>query len=107
MPKRANFVARDLLGQRGDMPFDYSAPAELFLAKPMKGSRKNIAVSQRRLRRSVMLLRICARREPSALGCRLETSASIVLKSNACTKTVSIRFASLSDPSTRFSSLRD
>ena len=38
-----------------------------------------------------MQSRICARRELSAPGCRLETSASIVLKSNACTKTGNIR----------------
>ena len=68
--------------------FDYRAPAELFLAKPMKGSRTNIAVSQLRQRSSAMLSRNCARREPSELGCRWGMSASIVLKSNACTKRV-------------------
>ena len=37
--------------------FDYSAPAELFLAKPAKGSRTKYRRFARRLRRSVMLLR--------------------------------------------------
>ena len=62
-------------------PFDYNAPAELFLAKRTKSSRENY-------RRSA---------EPSALGCRLETSASIVLKSNACTKTVRARLRNETD----------
>jgi len=42
-------------------PFDYNAPAELFLAKPMKGSR----TKYRRF----------------ATGCRSGTTASTVLKS--------------------------
>ena len=72
------------------MSFDYSAPAELFLAKPMKGSRtkyRRFATAAEAIRYAVEDLRT-----PRALlGCRLETSASIVLKSNACTKMVSIR----------------
>jgi hypothetical protein len=73
--------------------FDYNAPAELFLSKPTKGSRTKYW----RFSTAAAFAtpsRICGRREPSALGCRLETSASIVLKSNACTKTVSIRWVS-------------
>ena len=79
------------------MSFDYNAPAELFLAKPMKGSRTKYRRFALRLRPFATPSRICARPEPSALGCRLATSASIARKSNACTKTVSTRCASLSD----------
>ena len=48
------------------MSFDYSAPAELFLAKPMKGRRENTGGSQRPPTPSAMLLRFYAHPEPSA-----------------------------------------
>ena len=73
------------------MSFDYSAPAELFLAKPMKGSRtkyRRFATAAEAIRYAVEDLRTP---ELSELGCRWGMSASIVLKSNACTKMVSIR----------------
>ena len=56
-----------------------------------------------------MLLRICERREPSALGWRLGMSALTVTKFNDCTKPVTIRCASLSDraPRARTLSQRD
>ena len=62
--------------------FDYNAPAELFLSKPTKGSRTKYW----RFSTAAAFAtpsRICGRREPSALGCRLATSASTVLKSSA------------------------
>ena len=71
--------------------FDYRAPAELFLSKPAKGSRtkyRRFATAAEALRYAVEDLRTP---EPSELGCRWGMSASIVLKSNACTKMVSIR----------------
>ena len=77
--------------------FDYSAPAELFLAKPTKGSRTKYAVSRQRLRHSVMPLRTYERPKPSARGWKSGMSASTAAKSNACTKPMTIRCASLSD----------
>jgi len=66
LPKRANFVARDLLGQSSDISFDYSAPAELFLAKRTKSSRENyrrFATAAEAIRYAVEDLRT-----PRALG---------------------------------------
>jgi hypothetical protein len=60
------------------MSFDYNAPAELFLAKPMKGSRTKHRRLQLRLRPSVMQSRTCARPERSELGCWWGMSASRV-----------------------------
>ena len=66
LPKRANFVARDLLGQSSDISFDYSAPAELFLAKRTMSSRENyrrFATAAEAIRYAVEDLRT-----PRALG---------------------------------------
>jgi hypothetical protein len=76
--------------------FDYSAPAELFLSKPAKGSRtkyRRFATAAEALRYAVEDLRI-----PKAFGAWLEVgmSASAVATYNACTKTVSIRCANRS-----------
>jgi hypothetical protein len=70
LPKRANFVARDLMGQSSDMSFDYSAPAELFLAKPMKGSRSKY----RRFETAAEALRYAVEdlRTPRAFGAWLQ-----------------------------------
>ena len=76
-------------------PFDYNAPAELFLAKPSKGSR--IAVSRQRLRLCAMPLRTCERPKPSARTWRSVMSTSTAAKSNACTNPLIIRYGSLSD----------
>ena len=78
--------------------FDYRAPAELFLAKPMKGSRTKywrFATAAEALRFAVEDLR--TRPKPSARGWRLGTSASTAAKSSACTKPKTIRCASLSN----------
>ena len=86
-------------------PFDYNAPAELFLAKRTK-SRENyrrFATATEAIRYAVETYE---RRKPSARGLRLETSASIVLKSSAFTTTV-VSGASLSDRAPRASSHRD
>ena len=77
--------------------FDYSAPAELFLSKPAKGSSakyRRFATAAEALRFAVEDLRI-----PKAFGAWLEVgmSASTVTTSNACTKPKTIRCASLSD----------
>ena len=79
------------------MSFDYKAPAELFLAKPMKGSRtkyQRFATAAEAIRYAVEDLRT-----PRAfvLGCRLGMSASTAAKSSACTKSMIIRCGSLSD----------
>jgi hypothetical protein len=88
------FVACDLPDQRGDMSFDYSAPAALFLAKPAKSSR----IKYRRFETAAEALRYtCARPKPLAPGLRLEISASTAVKSNACMMPKTIRCASLSD----------
>ena len=73
--------------------FDYNAPAELFLAKPAKGSRtkyRRFATAAEALRYAVEDLRT-----RKASGARLEVgmTASAAAKSNACT----IRCASLGD----------
>ena len=49
------------------MPFDYSTPAELFLAKRTKSSREKY----RRFATAAEAIRYAAHPEPSALGCRL------------------------------------
>ena len=77
--------------------FDYRAPAELFLAKPMKGSRTKywrFATAAEALRYAVEDLRT-----PKAFGdgWRLGMNASTAAKSNACTKPKTIRCASLSN----------
>ena len=75
---------------RPRMSFDYKAPAELFLAKPMKGSRtkyQRFATAAEAIRYAVEDLRT-----PRALlGCRLETSASTVPKSSSFTRLLIIR----------------
>jgi hypothetical protein len=101
LPKRANFVARDLLGQSSDMSFDYNAPSELFLAKRTKSSRENyrrFATAAEAIRYAVEDLRT-----PRALafGWRLGMSASTVTKFNDYTKPVTIRCANLSDGAAR------
>ena len=68
------------------MSFDYSAPAELFLAKPAKGSRtkyRRFATAAEAIRYAVEDLRTP---QSSARGCKSETSASTAPKSSACTK---------------------
>jgi len=78
--------------------FDYHAPAELFLAKPTKGSRtkyRRFATAAEAIRYAVEDLR--TPRELSALGWRLGMSGSTVLKSSGCTKTVSIRCGNQQD----------
>ena len=80
--------------------FDYNAPAELFLAKPMKGSRtkyRRFATAAEALRYAVEDYAYAA--SLRRLACRLEMSASTASKSNACTKPMSIRCASLSERS--------
>ena len=82
-------------------PFDYNAPAELFLAKPPKGSRtkyRRFATAAEALRYAVEDLRI-----PKAFGAWLEVgmSASTAPKSSGCTKPMIIRCASLSDRAVR------
>ena len=77
--------------------FDYRAPAELFLAKPMRVAAPNTGASRQRLRLSVMPLRTYGRLKPSARGWKLGMSVSTAAKSNACTKPKTIRCASLSD----------
>jgi hypothetical protein len=67
-------------------PFDYNAPAELFLAKPMNGSRTKyrlFATAAEALRFAVEALRIP---KPSAHCLRSGMSVSAVAKFNACTK---------------------
>ena len=79
----------------------YNAPAELFLAKPTKGSRKNyrrFATAAEAIRYAV---ETCAHPKPSARGLRLGMSASTAAKSSACTKPVIIRCGSLSDRAVR------
>ena len=74
--------------------FDYNAPAELFLAKPIKGSRtkyRRFATAAEALRYAVEDLRTP---KPSALGWRLGMSASTAAKSSACTKPMIIRCGS-------------
>ena len=66
------------------MPFDYSAPAELFLAKPMKDS--STKYRRFRLRPFATPLRSYAHPKPSARTWRSGMSASTATKSNACTK---------------------
>ena len=81
--------------------FDYNAPAELFLAKPAKGSRtkyRRFATAAEALRYAVEDF---ARRKPSAHGLRSGMSASTAAKSSACTKLVIIRCVSLSDRTVR------
>ena len=82
-------------------PFDYNAPAELFLAKRQRVAARTIGASRRRLRPSVTQSRTCALPEPSALGWRSGMSALTVTKFNDCTKPVTIRCASLSDRAAR------
>ena len=50
--------------------FDYRAPAELFLAKPMKGSRTKYWRFAQRLRLSVMQSKTYGRPKSSARGWR-------------------------------------
>jgi hypothetical protein len=80
-------------------PFDYNAPAELFLAKRTKRSRENyqrFATAAEAIRYAVETLRTA-----KALGRRSRSgmSASTAAKSCACTKPMIIRCASLSDRS--------
>ena len=79
------------------MSFDYSAPAELFLAKPMKGSRtkyRRFATAAEAIRYAVEDLRT-----PRAFGAWLQVGDERFnsVEFNACTKTVSIRCVSRSD----------
>jgi hypothetical protein len=70
--------------------FDYDAPAELFLANPMKGSRtkyRRFATAAEAIRYAVEDLRT-----PRAFGVWL-----VVGDDNDCTKPATIRCASLSD----------
>ena len=81
--------------------FDYNAPAELFLAKPIKGSRtkyRRFATAAEALRYAVEDLRTP---KPLERGLRLGMSASTAAKSSACTKPVIIRCGSLSDRARR------
>ena len=75
--------------------FDYNAPAEFFLSKPAKGSRtkyRRFATAAEALRYAVEDLRI-----PKAFGAWLEVGDErlAAVKSNACTKLMIIRCASL------------
>jgi hypothetical protein len=89
-------------------PFDYNAPAELFLAKPAKGSRikyRRFATAAEALRYAVEDLRTP---KASARTWRSGMSASVAAKYNAFTKPMIIRCASLSDrTSARTRSQRD
>ena len=75
--------------------FEYHAPAECFWRSPLRAAGQNIDGSQQRLRPFDTQLRTCALPKPSAHGLRSGMSASAVTKSNACTKTVSIRCGNL------------
>jgi len=79
------------------MSFDYDAPAELFLSRNTKRSRQKY----RRFATAAEAIRYAVEDLPrpalSALGCRLEMSALMAMKSSACIKVASIRCASLSD----------
>ena len=80
------------------MSFDYTAPAELFLAKRPKNGRKNyerFTTAAEAIRYAVEDLK------PSARGCRLGMSASTAAKSNNCMKPPTIRCASLNDRASR------
>jgi hypothetical protein len=91
-------AARGRLYRRGMPSFDYNAPAELFLSKPAKRAvAPSTGGSRQPLRRSAMPLRTYEDPKPSARGLRSGMSASTVPKSNACTKPLIIRRASLSD----------
>ena len=77
--------------------FDYRAPAELFLAKPMKGSRTKywrFTTAAEALRYAVEDLRT-----PKAFGAWLEVGDERFDSSeiNACTKPMVIHCGSLSD----------
>src|SRR6476646_21016 len=81
--------------------FDYSAPAELFLAKPAKGSRTKywrFATAAEAIRYAVETLRT-----PKAFGASLEVGDESFncSKSSACTKRVIIRCVSRSDRTVR------
>ena len=81
--------------------FDYNAPAELFLAKPAKGSR----TKYRRFETAAEALRYAVEdlRTPKAFGACLRsgTRASTAPKFSACTKPMIIRCASLSETERR------
>jgi hypothetical protein len=74
------------------MSFDYNASAELFLAKPMKGSRTKywrFSTAAEAIRYAVEDLRT-----PRAFGAWLEVGDErFVTKFNNCTKPVTIRCA--------------
>ena len=81
--------------------FDYTAPAELFLAKRPKNGRKNyerFTTAAEAIRYAIEDLRT-----PKAFGAWLEVgmSASTAAKSNAFTKPKTIRCASLNDRAAR------
>jgi hypothetical protein len=76
------------------MTFDYGLPAELFMAKRKGGARSRllVVVLPPPLRQSGSLLRSFRQFEPSALGCRSETSASTGKTSIAVTKATSFLY---------------
>ena len=81
--------------------FDYSAPAELFLAKPAKGSRekyRRFATAAEALRYAIEDLRT-----PRAFGARLEVGDErfAATKFNDCTTPMTIRCESLNDRAPR------
>jgi hypothetical protein len=76
----------DLSRSSGGMPFDYNAPAELFLSKPAKGGR----TKYRRFATAAEALRY-------AIEDLSGMSASTAAKFNACTKPRTILCGSQSD----------
>ena len=77
-----------------DTSFNYSAPAELFLAKRAKKNYWRFTTAAEAIRFAVEDLRTP---KASARPCRSAMSASTAAKSNAFTKPRTIRCASLSD----------
>ena len=67
-------------------PFDYNAPAELFLAKRPRIAARNTGALRQRLRPSATPSRTCGHPKPSALGWRSGMHASTAAKSSVCMK---------------------
>jgi hypothetical protein len=92
---------------REGIAFDYSSPAELLLAKPMKGSRtKYRRFTTAAEAHPVRCRGLANAQKPSAHGCRSGTSVSTAAKFNAYTKLTIIR-CGLSDRAPRASWHRD
>ena len=82
-------------------PFDYNAPAELFLAKRTNNTRARYRRFPTAAEAIRYASRICGHSGLSASGCRWGTNASTVMKSSAYTRPLIIRCASLGDRAAR------